>query len=127
MQQKPNIVKLINLAMCFSIVTCGAVLVILRKMAFIALPSTDLTQLQMLSLAANAIVAFTVFYYRSTISLMTDPARKLPLSIVMLAMNEFCAIMGYIAVFMSESGNGYFFVMNAVSAIVGNLLMFPRD
>jgi hypothetical protein len=38
-----------------------------------------------------------------------------------------CAVFGFVAVFLNEDGNGYIYVANAFAALVGNVLMFPRD
>lgn len=123
---KIAVLRMINLAMCMSILTYGAVLFILGKIATVSLDFSD--PYGQYVLLANVVVLVTLYIHKTQVAPEKDLQKRLGLSIVCLALNEFVAILGFAVVFaFSEDGNGFPFVANAVVAIVGNLMMFPKD
>lgn len=124
-KQDPFMVaKILWGALNASLVMYGGMLIFLGKITHITWPES-LSDLDKIALAASAIVLIT-FSLQSKIKSEPTVEKKLPLWIVTWALHEAIALMGFLAVFTSESGNGLFFVMNFVIAVTANVLTFPK-
>lgn len=84
------------------------------------------TPIQIVALLSN-VIAFGVYYfYKNKVLPERDIQRRFPLYIVCWALNEFVVICGFLAVFVTNDGNGVLYVMNLLIALTGNILSFPK-
>lgn len=113
-------------ALSFSIFLYGFVLFFVGKISGVFLPTGDIPPLGLVALAANLVVVGTYGFHQTSILPMREMNQKLSRYIICWALNESVALAGFIAVFMLNDGNGFYYLANALVALVGNLLTFPR-
>lgn len=122
---QPNVPKVLNFAMTSSILVYGVVLQILGKADEVALAAS--TPLAQAALATNLLLLLTLLFHRKRVVPQKDPAKRMAAYVVCLALNEFIALVGFVVVFLGDDGNGFPFAANALVAITGNFLIFPRE
>lgn len=124
---QPNqlmVARIINLAMCMSIILYGVVLFITNKATSFDVVAAD--QFAPWVLGSLATVFLSLFLHRSLVAGQKSLASSFPKYIFCLALNESAAMLGFVCVFISESGNGLPYLLGAGMALVANLLIFPR-
>ncbi len=118
--------KIIWAALNFSILIYGYVLFTVGKVSGIFAPQGELLPLEMLAMGANLIALGVFFFHKNSVVPQKDFQKKFTGYILCWAMNEAIVIFGFVAVFTSENGNGFFYVTNLAVALIGNLLTFPK-
>ncbi len=126
-QAEPLMVaRIIWAALSFSTLLYGFVLFTTGKVSGVFVPEGELLPIEILAMGANLIALAVFFFHKNSVAPMKDFQKKFSGYIICWAMNESIAIIGFLAVFMSESGNGFYYVTNVAVALTGNLLTFPR-
>lgn len=125
-QQQLMTARILWGALTFSILIYSIVLSVLGKLVTVTLPTGELTPIQYVALGANALAIVTYLLHKQLVLSQREMQQRLPGYITCWAMNESIAIFGFVAVFLSEEGNGFFYVANAMVAVTGNLLTFPK-
>lgn len=118
-----SVLMIVVLTMCMSILMYGLVLFTAGKLTYIGPEVT--TDLEKGTLCAGLIVLLSRGFFRLKVVPEKDIHKRFTLTIVCLALNEFAALAGFLAVYMQESGNGFVFAANAALALMFNLLMLP--
>jgi len=127
-QQNPAIVaKIVWGALCGSLLMYAVALIATGKIATISLPTTTERPIEMLALMAPTLLLLTLFIFRTQVPKAKTHAERFPKQVICWALNEFVAILGFIATFLSPESNGYFAVANIAAALVANILMFPKE
>jgi len=104
----------------------GGVLYTSGKISGIFLPQGDLFPLEIVAIAMNALAIFVFWYFRNYVTGTADPNKKLSGYIICWALNEAIVLFGFIAVYLPDLGNGFFYATNLIVALTSNLLTFPR-
>jgi drug/metabolite transporter (DMT)-like permease len=81
---------------------------------------------QYLAIVANVIVLGVYYLYKNKVLPERDIQRRFPLYIICWALNEVVVLWGFLAVFMTNDGNGFLYVVNLAIALTGNILTFPK-
>jgi hypothetical protein len=119
--------KIIWLALNGSILVYVFVLYHLGKMTGVWIPQEEIILIQKLGLASTFIIAGTFYFHSTKILGMKSSPEKFSYYIVAWALNESVVIAAFIGTFLSESGNGFFMLVNTVVTILANILMFPKE
>ncbi len=122
-----QIQRILWIALTISILIYGVVLNALGKAQYLALPEETLSQWELLSVAMNCLVLVTFALNKFVITSIKEPQKRFTLYIICWSLNEMVAMAGFMVTFMSASSNGYYFFLNAFTAIMGNIATFPRD
>ncbi len=125
--QAEQTTKLIWSALSFSMIIYGFVLFQLGKITYLSFPSGALSEFQMISLIAGIVVVGTTFFHHSKIRPEPDFHKRLPRYILCWAVNEGTVILAFAATFSAEQPNGFFYVVNVVIALFGNILTYPKS
>ncbi len=126
-QADPLIVsRIIWGALSFSTLIYGFVLFTTGKVSGVLVPQGELLPIEMAAMGANLIALAVFFFHKNSVAPIKDFQKKFTGYVMCWAMNESIAIIGFLAVFMSETGNGFFYVTNVAVALTGNILTFPR-
>lgn len=120
------VTRLIWGALSLSMVMYGFVLFQLGKVSAVYVPAGNLQPLEMLALGANAIAIFTFLLHKNQIQGGKEFQKKMPLYIICWALNELIVLVAFVATFIGESGNGFFYLANFTVGIFANILTFPR-
>ncbi len=123
----PAVLKIIWVALSFSILLYGLVLFQLQKMTFFSQPTGPLEPLEMAALGYNFMAIVTFIIHRTVIVKKKDLSQKFTLYILCWALNESIAVIAFAATFVSVSGNSFFFLTNATVALTANVLTFPKE
>lgn len=113
-------------ALTMSMFIYGFVLFTTGMISHIEELSNAPTPIQLVALFSNVIVLGVYFLYKNKVQPERNIQRRFPFYIVCWALNESVAIMGFVAVFMTNDGNAALYVMNLAIALVGNILTFPK-
>lgn len=124
--QQLNTARMIWGALIMAGFMYGFVLFTTGKVSRIEMPSGELTPFEMMAIAANLIAVVTFFFHKDRIQPTREFQKKFVLYILCWALNESIVIMGFMAVFLSESGNAFYYVTNLVVALTANILTFPK-
>lgn len=125
-EQQLQVARILWAALNFSMIVYGVVLYTSGKISRIEAPSVNLQTIEMLALAANGMGLIVYFFYKSRVQTEPTLQKRFTGYIVCWALNEAITLMGFVAVFVGDSGNAFFYIANLVVAITGNLLTFPR-
>ena len=118
--------RIIWAALSFSTLIYGFVLFTTGKVSGIFVPQGGLLPIEMVAMGVNIIALAVFFFYKNSVAPVKEFEKKFSGYVICWALNESIAIVGFLAVFMSDSGNGFFYVTNVAVALTGNLLTFPR-
>ena len=120
------VARILWAALSFSTLIYGFVLFTTGKVSGVFVPQGELLPIEMVAMGINVVAIGVFIFHKNMVAPQKDFQRKLPGYIICWAMNESIAIIGFLAVFLSESGNGFFYLTNVAVALTGNLLTFPR-
>lgn len=93
-----------------------------RAEELIGVPSA----IQYIALLANVIGLVTFFIYKNKVVTERDFEKRFPLYIVCWALNESIVLLGFIAVFLTDDGNGLIYLTNLLIGFSSNVLCFPK-
>ncbi len=113
-------------ALCLSTLIYGFVLFTTGKVSGVFFPQGELLPVEMAAMAMNLVALGVFFFHKNSVVPQKDFQKKFPGYIVCWAMNESIAIVGFVAVFITETGNGFFYVTNVAVALISNLLTLPK-
>ena len=119
--------KIVWMAMTMSVVIYGFVLFQIGKASLFEVPKSFENPLELLALVAPSMIFASLLVNKSLRAKATQPQQHFTAMIVSLAMNESIAILGFVATFVGEPGNIFFYSVNALVAVVGNCLVFPGE
>lgn len=117
--------KIVWMAMTMSVLIYGFVLSQIGKASHFEVPKSFDNPLELLALVAPFMLFASLFVNKSMKDKATEPAQNLTATIIALAMNEVIALLGFVATFVGDPANAFFYGANALVAIVGNCLIFP--
>lgn len=84
------------------------------------------TAIQYIALLANVIGLVTFYIYKNKVITERDFEKRFPLYIVCWALNESIVLFGFIAVFLTDDGNGLIYLTNLLIGFSSNILCFPK-
>lgn len=99
----------------------------LQKITGVWMPEGEILPLQKLGLSATLILAGTFFYHSAKIVTIKSFQEKFVHYILVWALNEMVVIIAFAGSFLSETGNGFFMLVNTSLAILANIVMFPKE
>lgn len=117
--------KILWIALTMSILIYGVMLYLVKKDVVFTFPDTY-SPLELVALMANLILFVTFGIHEKVVKKTTDLQKKTSLYIVCWALNEVIAILAFVAVFTASPGHMLIFAVNVMTALFGNLIMFPR-
>jgi hypothetical protein len=120
---KLTIGRIVWSVMTFSMVFYG--ILVIGRATGISIPSGSYSPLEALSLAVNGFAIYAFVYSRTKLAKKSGFEAKFRGYIVCWAINEMIVITSILAVF-TGSGNAFFYVVNLLIALTGNLLTFPK-
>lgn len=118
--------KILWAALNASLLMYGGMLVITQKVNGLWFPGFSMTMLQEISLLSCLTFLVTFTIYRKKVLTDKPFEERYPFMIICWALNEAPAVLGFVATFLGGEGNAFFYVVNAVLAILMNLVMFPK-
>lgn len=122
--------QLINLRIVWGALTSSLFLygfiLFTRGAKAIYLPSSY-SALEMVSLSFGALLLATVFIHEKLIRPETEFQKKFVKYVICWALHESILLMGFVASFIAETDNIFFYAVNLSLALTGNLLMFPKE
>jgi hypothetical protein len=117
--------KIVWMAMTMSVLIYGFVLFQIGKASLFEVPKSFENPIELLALVAPSMLFASLLVNKSMRAKATLPQQHFTAMIISLAMNEFIAIMGFLATFTGDPANVFFYGANALVAVVGNCLIFP--
>jgi F0F1-type ATP synthase membrane subunit c/vacuolar-type H+-ATPase subunit K len=119
--------KIVWAALTGSVLMYGFVLAQLGKATLWQVPTSYENPLELLSLAAPLILVASLILNKTLRSKASEPGQYFTAMVVSLALHESIALLGFIATFLGEPGNIFFYSVNALVAVIGNCLVFPSE
>ncbi len=119
--------KIVWAALTGSVLMYGFVLAQLGKATSWQLPQTYDSPLELLSLAAPLMLVASLVLNKSLRAKASAPQQYFTAMVVSLALHESIAILGFVATFVGEPANIFFYSVNALVAVIGNCLVFPSE
>lgn len=119
--------KIIWGALCASMIFYGVVLFLVERMTYFEVVMSPESFIEKLALASTLVLFVTFVIKSKLIDPQKDFQKRLPLYIACWALHEGMLCLGFVAVFLAENGNGFYYVVNLVMALIGNFILFPKQ
>jgi len=124
-KQQLMTLRIIWFALNCSLLVYGYGLFMAHKISYIGTP-VSLSLFQQLALANNLLVLVSIYFHKNKILPKNSLRDRLTPYVMCWALNESIVVTAFAATFLSNDGNGFFYVVNASVALLANIMMMPR-
>ena len=113
-------------ALTFSAIIYGFLLFTTGKISTFFIPKGELLPIQILALASNILGVITFYLHKDRILPTREFSKRFPIYIICWAINESITVLGFVAVFLANDGNGFYYLTNLTITLLANALTFPK-
>lgn len=121
-----TVARILWAALTASMVLYGIILFTTGKLSGVFIPDGDLLPLEKAALSMNLLALFIFWFYKNKVATATENNQRMTGQIVCLALSEVIVLMGFIAVFIGDNGNGFVYLTNLFIGLNLNILTFPK-
>lgn len=119
--------KIIWFALNASILIYVGILITLQKIHGIWLPFGEPSLLEKIALGSSFLLVGTFFFHAQKINGLKFNEEKFVFYLLAWAINEIVVLIAFVATMNSESGNGFYILLNGILTILANALAYPRQ
>ena len=118
--------RIIWAALTMSMIFYGVVLFVTGKVSRLEELSTVPTLFQYIAIMGNLIALGVYWFFKNKV--VTEPVfeRRFSFYIVCWAMSEAIVLLGFMAVFLTDDGNGFLYLTNLLVGLTSNIVCFPK-
>lgn len=118
--------RIVWAALTFSMVLYGFVLFTLQKATSFNIPESY-TSLEIVALSSGLMLLVTLWIHEKKVKPEPEMNKRFTWYVMCWALNETMVVIAFAATFISENGNAFIYVTNFILALMGNLIMFPKE
>lgn len=118
--------RIVWAALTFSMLFYGFILFGLQKATFINIPESY-TPLEIAALSTGMMLFVTLWIHEKKVKPEPQMNKRFTYYVMCWALNEVMVVVAFAAIITSENGNGFVYVTNFILALLGNLIMFPKE